>query len=80
MKVIQKNPIKKLIGYFAILWGISFLLNSISGIFYIGIRPADFFSIELTIAHLLTDIINLAIGVVLILAGYKLIRISKLDK
>lgn len=80
---LEKLFKEKLLGWFFILWGISDLMSSISAIvFYfanIGKTIAYLTSISETatiLSYLITPIISFAIGIILIILGYKVIVIK----
>ena len=81
MKIIDKISKEKLAGYFAILWGASFILTGISNVSYYATLAS---SIELQMTGLLFGImtftgiagilLDFAMGIVLVVLGFKLIR------
>ena len=67
---------EKIVGYFLIAWGASFLFNAISGLMYYA-TYGSYFNSQMAFG-LLGDLTNLAIAALLVILGLKVLRIKVL--
>ncbi|NHV98769.1 MAG: hypothetical protein HA496_03885 [Thaumarchaeota archaeon] len=81
MSVIDKISKEKLIGYFAVLWGVSFLLNGVSGLVF-NIRDmvnSEVFQLSalastINISIVIGSFLDMLMGIVLVVLGFKILK------
>jgi hypothetical protein len=81
MSVIDKIAKEKLVGYFVILWGVSFLFNGISGLVFdiMNMINSGVFQLSALVSMINFSIVigsflNILMGIVLVVLGFKMLR------
>ncbi|MBN2334856.1 hypothetical protein JXL21_04805 [Candidatus Bathyarchaeota archaeon] len=64
---LNKLGNEKLIGYFLMLWGLSFILGGLGGLTYAG-----YYGVLSSIFHVLGSILDIPSGIILIIVGRKI--------
>ena len=68
---LDKLSKEKLVGYFLMLWGVSFFLSGLSGFAYYSqsvIGEANIF------VGILSSLLSIGMGIILVVLGYKIIN------